>query len=61
MIWVMIVIYMSPNGEQLMRSFHEYKTQEECLREAERAKGYPHPFGLKVTISCRQATITVVN
>ena len=60
MTWVLMVIYMFPGGDQMMRSFHEYKTKEECLREAERAKGYPNPLGLKIDISCRQATITVI-
>lgn len=61
MIWVLIVIYSTPGGEHLMRSYHEYKSKEQCISEAERAKSYPHPIGLKVDISCKQATIKIQN
>lgn len=61
MTWLLVVVYFAPNGETLMRSFHEYKTQPECLKELERAKDFPHPFGLKIDLSCKQATITIKN
>lgn len=40
-----------------MKSYHEYNTEKECLQELERAKKYPHPFGLKINLSCKQMSI----
>lgn len=59
MIWLMVVVYSSPGGDLIMRSYHEYQTKEVCIKEAEHAKSYPHPFGLKVDITCKQAVITL--
>jgi hypothetical protein len=59
MSWFMLIIYLAPNGQPIMRSYHEYKTKEECISQSEQAKSFPHPFGLKVDITCKQLTITV--
>lgn len=61
MIWLLVVLYTTPGGDSLMRSYHEFKTQEECLREAERAKSYPHPYGLKIELTCKQGTVRIQN
>ena len=43
-----------------MKSYHEYKTESECVQELDRARKFPHPYGLKVQLSCEQMTIEKV-
>lgn len=58
--WMMVVIYLTPGGDPLMKSYHEYKTERECVQELDRARQYPHPMGLKIQLSCEQMTIEKV-
>lgn len=58
--WVMVVIYLTPGGDPLMKSYHEYKTETECVQELDRARRYPHPMGLRVQLSCEQMAIEKV-
>lgn len=54
---MMVVVYFTPGGDSLMKSYHEFKTKEECIAASDKAKGFPHPYGLTVDISCKQMVI----
>lgn len=55
--WMLVVIFLTPGGDPLMKSYHEYSSEQHCLTEMERAKKFPHPYGLKVQMTCERMKI----
>jgi predicted ATP-grasp superfamily ATP-dependent carboligase len=55
--WMMVVIFMTPGGDVLMKSYNEYSSEKQCVQELERARQYPHPFGIKVQMTCERMIV----
>ena len=55
--WMLVVIFTTPGGDPLMKSYHEYASEKACLEDLTRVKNAPHPYGLKVQLSCEQLTV----
>lgn len=58
--WMMVVVFMTPGGDPLMKSYHEYATEKLCLEDVDKALKFPHPYGLKVKITCERMSIEQV-
>ena len=54
---MLVVIFLTPGGDPLMKSYHEYSSEKDCLENLERAKSAPHPYGLKVQLTCERMSI----
>jgi hypothetical protein len=55
--WFLVVVFLSPGGDLLMKSYNEYASEKSCLEDLQRVKNSPHPYGLKLQLSCEQLSI----
>jgi len=56
--WMMVVVFYTPGGDLLTRSYYEFDSRVSCVEELDRARSYIHPLGLKTIMSCERMSIT---
>jgi len=56
--WMLVIMFLTPGGDTLYRSYTESSSLEMCMQQRERILASPHPYGLNVKVDCIRASIT---